>query len=577
MALETVLGHYRIIREIARSNDVVYEAIDTRINRRVAIKELMMPPGATDAVRQDRIARFLREARAAGSLTHPNIVTIYETEQENGRYFIVMEYLEGDNLRQKMDREGPLPPDEAVRIATQVLDGLAHAHSKGVIHRDIKPENIHILPTGLVKITDFGIARLKYEPNLTMDGQIFGTPSYMSPEQVQGGAIDERSDLFSVGVILYEMLAGYKPFQGDSVITITYNIVHTEPPSPPNIPAPLEWVIRKALRKNPAERFNSALEMKQALENALAQLNAPPVIATPMGPSSYGAPAPTGGFPPYNAPAPTGGYPPYNAPAPTGGTLPPPYGAPAPTPAPPTTAAPVPPAPYLPPPPPKPVLSPAARQFLGTLLADILIGGAVLGVVIMGVYSATRAYHEYQLQQIDEKIAARAKEAEKLFGQGRYLEAAQIYDQLYRSAQSTKWKEEFRRNTASALTMHGNQLLEARRYEEALRIYQQAVQYAPLPEAYAGMAAAEAQLGNREGAVNHWASAARYSRGVQAREYQRNAAREQIAIGDEAYRRGDIPRAMQAWQTAIELAPGTPEAREAQLRFEQALNELIRR
>jgi len=576
MALETVLGHYRIIREIARSNDVVYEAIDTRINRRVAIKELMMPPGATDAVRQDRIARFLREARAAGSLTHPNIVTIFETEQENGRYFIVMEYLEGDNLRQKMDREGSLPPDEAVRIATQVLDGLAHAHSKGVIHRDIKPENIHILPTGLVKITDFGIARLKYEPNLTMDGQIFGTPSYMSPEQVQGGAIDERSDLFSVGVILYEMLAGYKPFQGDSVITITYNIVHTEPPSPPSIPAPLEWVIRKALRKSPAERFASALEMKQALENALAQLNAPPVIATPMGaPLPYGAPAPTGGYPPYNAPAPTGGTlpPPYGAPAPTGGTLPPPAPTPAPAPTPTASA----PAPYLPPPPPKPVLSPAARQFLGTLLAVILIGGAVLGVVIMGVFSATRAYQEYQLQQIDEKVAARAKEAEKLFGQGRYLEAAQIYDQLYRSAQSTKWKDEFRRNTASALTMHGNQLLDARRYEEALRVYQQAIQYAPLPEAYAGMAAAEALLGNRAGAVNHWVSAARHSRGAQAQEYQRNAAREQIAIGDEAYRRGDMSRALQAWQTAVELAPGTPEAREAQRRFEQALNELLRR
>jgi eukaryotic-like serine/threonine-protein kinase len=568
MALETVLGHYRIIREIARSNDAVYEAIDTRINRRVAVKELMMPPGATDAVRQDRIARFQREARAAGSLTHPNIVTIFETEQENGRYFIVMEYLEGDNLRQKMDREGALPPDEAVRIATQVLDGLAHAHSKGVIHRDIKPENIHILPTGLVKITDFGIARLKYEPNLTMDGQIFGTPSYMSPEQVQGGAIDERSDLFSVGVILYEMLAGYKPFQGDSVITITYNIVHTEPPSPPSIPAPLEWVIRKALRKSPAERFASALEMKQALENALAQMNAPPVIATPMGAPS-----------PYGMPAPTGGYPPYSAPAPTGGTLPPPYGAPppvpTPTPAPPPTASA--PAPYLPPPPPKPVLSPAARQFLGTLLAVILIGGAVLGVVIMGVFSATRAYQEYQLQQIDEKVAARAKEAEKLFGQGRYLEAAQIYDQLYRSAQSNKWKEEFRRNAASALTMHGNQLLEARRYEEAMRAYQQAVQYAPLPEAYAGMAAVEARLGNREGAINHWAAAAKHSRGAQAQEYQRNAAREQIAIGDEAYRRGDLQRALQAWQTAVELAPGTAEAREAQRKFEQALDEMLRK
>jgi len=575
MALETVLGHYRIIREIARSNDVVYEAVDTRINRRVAIKELLMPPGATDAVRQDRIARFQREARAAGSLTHPNIVTIFETEEENGRYFIVMEYLEGDNLRQKMDREGALPPEEAVRIATQVLDGLAHAHSKGVIHRDIKPENIHLLPTGLVKITDFGIARLKYEPNLTMDGQIFGTPSYMSPEQVQGGAIDEHSDLFSVGVILYEMLAGYKPFQGDSVITITYNIVHTEPPSPPSIPAPLEWVIRRALRKNPAERFHSALEMKQALENALAQMKSPPAIATPMGPAStYGVPQPAGGYPPYSAPAPYGapasvGGSQYGTPTPTAGTLPPPMPAPSP--------APAPPAPYLPPPPPKPVLSPATRQFLGTLLAVLLIGGAVLGIVILGVFSATRAYQEYQLQQIDEKVAARAKEAEKLFGQGRYLEAAQIYDQLYRSAQSNKWKEEFRRNAASALTMHGNQLLEARRYEEAMRAYQQAVQYAPLPEAYAGMAAVEARLGNREGAINHWAAAAKHSRGAQAQEYQRNAAREQIAIGDEAYRRGDLQRALQAWQTAVELAPGTAEAREAQRKFEQALDEMLRK
>lgn len=577
MALETVLGHYRIIREIARSNDAVYEAIDTRLNRRVAIKELMMPPGATDAVRQDRIARFQREARAAGALTHPNIVTIFETEAENGRYFIVMEYLEGDNLRQKMDREGVLPPEVAVRIATQVLDGLAHAHSKGVIHRDIKPENIHILPTGLVKITDFGIARLKYEPNLTMDGQIFGTPSYMSPEQVQGGAIDERTDLFSVGVILFEMLAGFKPFQGDSVITITYNIVHSEPPSPPSVPAPLEWVIRRALRKNPAERFASAEEMKAALERALAELSAPPVTATPMAPPPpYSVPTPTGStLPPYGTPAPTGGTPPppYGTPTPSGSTLPPP---PIPTPAPAPTGG-APPAPYLPPPPPKPVLTPAMRQFLGTLLAVMLIGGAVLGIVILGVFSATRAYQEYQLQQIDAQAAARAKEAERLFGQGRYLESAQIYDQLYRSAQSTKWKEEFRRNTASALTMYGNQLLEARRYEEAMRAYQRAIEYAPLPEAYAGMAAAETQMGNREGAINHWASAAQHSRGAQAQEYQRNAAREQIAIGDEAYQKGDLQRALQAWQTAVDLAPGTPEAREAQQKFDRALQELLRR
>jgi tetratricopeptide (TPR) repeat protein len=125
--------------------------------------------------------------------------------------------------------------------------------------------------------------------------------------------------------------------------------------------------------------------------------------------------------------------------------------------------------------------------------------------------------------------------------------------------------------------MYGNQLFEARRYEEALQAYQRAVQYAPLPEAYAGMAAIEARLGNREGAINHWASAAKHSRGAQAQEYQRNAAREQIAIGDEAYRRGDLQRALQAWQTAVELAPGTAEAREAQRKFEQALEEMLRR
>ncbi|MFN3690619.1 MAG: hypothetical protein ACK4UU_06820, partial [Fimbriimonadales bacterium] len=244
-----------------------------------------------------------------------------------------------------------------------------------------------------------------------------------------------------------------------------------------------------------------------------------------------------------------------------------------PTPYPPSTA----PAPYLPPPPPKPVISPATRQFVGTMLGVMLIGGAILGVIILGVFSATRAYHEYQLQQLDERIAARAKEAEKLYEQGRYLEAAHIYDELYRSAQSTKWKDEFRRNTASALTMYGNQLLEARRYDAALQAYQQAVQYAPLPEAYAGMAAVEQQLGNPEGAVSHWASAAQHSRGAQAQTYQRSAARAQIAIGDEAYRRGDLTRALQAWQTAIELAPGTPEAKEAQRKFEQALNELLKR
>ncbi|MCL6624745.1 MAG: serine/threonine protein kinase, partial [Fimbriimonadales bacterium] len=190
------LGKYQIIREIARSNDIVYEAYDPVMNRRVALKELYFPPGVTDKQRADRLARFMREAKAAGSLAHPNIVTIYEVGEDRGRYYIAMEYLEGQTLRQRLDVEGKLPQEEAARILIEVLKGLDYAHQHGVIHRDIKPENIQLLPDGRVKITDFGIARLTFEPSLTVDGQIFGTPSYMSPEQVYGREIDARSDIF---------------------------------------------------------------------------------------------------------------------------------------------------------------------------------------------------------------------------------------------------------------------------------------------------------------------------------------------------------------------------------------------
>ncbi|MER3403358.1 MAG: hypothetical protein C4337_08750 [Armatimonadota bacterium] len=567
MNTETVLGHYRIIREIARSNDVVYEALDTRINRRVAIKELIMPTGATESVRQDRIARFQREARAAGALTHPNIVTIFEAEEQNGRYFIVMEYLEGETLRQQLDREGAIPPEEACRITSQILDALIEAHSKGVIHRDIKPENIHLLPNGIVKLTDFGIARMKHEPNITMDGQIFGTPSYMSPEQVQGGAIDERSDLFSVGIVLYEIVAGFKPFQGDSVVSIAYSITNSEPPVVPNVPPALDWVIRKALRKAPGERFQSAREMQQAVRNALEQLKAPPVIATPMGPPPTYPATTTGGYPSAGTPyATTGGYAPTSLPSPPGGS-PTRTGAPHSMPSPP---------PYALPPPVRPTMSPTTRRFLSTLLAVLLIGGAVLGIVVLGVYAGVRAYQEYELQRIDERIAERAKEAEKLYNQGRYIESAQIYAQLASSAQSNKWKSRFLRNTATALTMYGNQFLQAWHYEKALQVYEQAVQYAPLPEAYAGIAEAQRHLGNLEGAINAWAAAAQHSRGAQASEYQRKAARAQIERGDRAYQNRDIVGALQAYQTAVELAPGTPEAREAQQKFDQILKEMVK-
>lgn len=264
----STLGKYQIIREIARSNDIVYEAYDPVMSRRVALKELAIPGGATSQARNDRIKRFLREARAAGSLVHPNIVTIYEVGEDSGRHFLAMEYLTGRNLREELDTAGLVTAERAVFIATEVLEGLAFAHKHGVVHRDIKPDNIQLLEDGQVKVTDFGIARLTFEPNLTIDGQVFGTPSYMSPEQINGKEIDARSDLFSVGVVLYEMLTGRKPFQGDSVVSITYAIMNRDPEPPQQIDSGIWQVIRQALQKPAQLRYTTAQEMIDALRTA---------------------------------------------------------------------------------------------------------------------------------------------------------------------------------------------------------------------------------------------------------------------------------------------------------------------
>ena len=262
------LGQYQIIREIARSNDIVYEAYDPLMNRRVAVKELSMPAGSTPQQLEDRISRFRREAQAVGSLNHPNIMTVFSFSEDQGRYFMAMEYLDGVTLRKEIDNAGFLTSDRAIEIISAILDGLYHAHSEGVVHRDIKPDNIQITTANGVKITDFGIARLTFQPNLTMDGQVFGTPSYMSPEQVVGKDIDQRTDLFSVAVMLYEMLTGNKPFQGDNVIAITHAIVNASPPATTQIPNALWQVITRALEKAPQMRYHNASEMREALMNA---------------------------------------------------------------------------------------------------------------------------------------------------------------------------------------------------------------------------------------------------------------------------------------------------------------------
>ncbi|MFZ4507628.1 MAG: serine/threonine-protein kinase [Fimbriimonas sp.] len=391
----TTLGPYQIIREIARSNDIVYEAYDPTMNRRVAIKELAMPNGATPQQREDRLQRFKREAQAAGTLAHPNIMTVYSFAEDAGRQYIAMEYLDGNTLRNEIDTKGFLPPDRAVEIALAVLNGLSHAHEKGVVHRDIKPDNIQVLSNGQIKITDFGIARLTFQPNLTMDGQVFGTPSYMSPEQVVGREIDARSDLFSVGVMLYEMVSGTKPFAGDSVVSITYAIMNAEPTAPAQANHSLWGVIRQALDKSPALRFSSASEMSQALQYAITssqqqvlQPNPPPIAYSPtFQPGAYPQQTPYTQAPYSQAVVPPPVVYPYN-----------PYQDP-------QAAAqaqmqaqmqaqvqaqaimgayqgqpgtPV----YYPPPPRKPLLTPEMRLFLSRLIVALIVLGTLIGLLI---------------------------------------------------------------------------------------------------------------------------------------------------------------------------------------------------
>jgi len=272
----TVLGKYRIIREIARSNDIVYEAIDPTMARRVAVKELQLPPHLAGAQKRERIERFYREAKAAGTLSHRNIVTIHDVGQENDRHFLVMEYLEGQSLRDILQMQGALPLKETVEITLQLCDALAYAHSRGVVHRDIKPDNVHILPGGVIKLTDFGIARITAEPSITTQGQVFGTPSYMSPEQVASHTVDHRTDLFSLGITLYEMLTGRKPFVGDSVITITYNIMNNQPTMPVGVPLALQQILQRALAKDPNLRYQNAAAMAADLRAEKFALTAPP-------------------------------------------------------------------------------------------------------------------------------------------------------------------------------------------------------------------------------------------------------------------------------------------------------------
>jgi serine/threonine protein kinase len=259
------IGRYQITREIARSNDIVYEAFDPQLGRKLALKELSLDVRVQEPERRLRIDRFFREARAAGNLSHPGIVTIFDFGEDNGRYFIAMEYLEGETLKSRIARTGPLPTDEAIRILSALCDAVEYAHARQIVHRDIKPDNIHILPDGSVKITDFGIARMLGEQTITVAGQVFGTPSYMAPEQIRGAMVDARTDIFSLGLVLFEMLSGRKAFWGEALETVVYRIMSEPVPPLHDQPASMNAVIQQAVQKDPGQRFVSAAQMKAAL------------------------------------------------------------------------------------------------------------------------------------------------------------------------------------------------------------------------------------------------------------------------------------------------------------------------
>ncbi len=270
------IGRYKIRGELGRgAMGIVYRAQDPALDRVVALKTILLAEDAEG--RQEYHKRFFQEAKAAGKLTHPHIVTTYDFGEEEGLAYMAMELLEGTELRTRM-REGVIPPAEAIDIARQIADGLGFAHERGVVHRDIKPGNIMILARGQVKIMDFGIARMRQADFKTSTGMVLGTPKYMSPEQIAGEPVDHRSDIFSLGIVLYEMLTGTRLFAGEDVPQITHNVtnVEHEPPTHvnPELPAMVDFIVARALKKDPDVRYQDAYDLAADLATCLAELRA---------------------------------------------------------------------------------------------------------------------------------------------------------------------------------------------------------------------------------------------------------------------------------------------------------------
>src|ERR1039457_4007265 len=267
------IGRYKIVRELGRgAMGVVYHAIDPNIGRPVAIKTIHFGGNRKPEEIERQRERLFREARSAGMLSHPGIVTIYDVEQQGDLAYIAMEYVDGPTLDHVLSQPEPLSAERMFSILGQTAVALDYAHSKGIVHRDIKPANIMLSGDGTAKIADFGIAKIAAAENLTMTGSIVGTPHYMSPEQVQGQPVDGRSDQFSLAVIAYEMLTGEKPYTGEHLTTVVYKIVAEEPVPPhrlnPSLSTGIENVLRKALAKKADGRYRNCQDFIESLEKA---------------------------------------------------------------------------------------------------------------------------------------------------------------------------------------------------------------------------------------------------------------------------------------------------------------------
>jgi serine/threonine-protein kinase len=598
------LGRYVLVREIARSNDVVWEALDPRMGRRLALKELALPPTLRGQPRRERVERFFREARAAGAMSHPGIVTVYEVGEEDGRYFIAMEFLEGHTLRERLAAAGggPLPLPEAARVLCRLCEALAYAHARGVVHRDVKPDNVHLLPGpgggpgGAVKLTDFGIARITHEDALTLDGQVFGTPSYMSPEQVVGKRIDARSDLFSLGVVLYEMLTGRKPFAGDSVVTITYRIMNDEmPPLTANggspVSAALEAVLRRALAKQPDARYQSADELRDAFlaatsgllhaHNGLAPENHgnPGGLPFATGPRAAAAPPAAAARPSAAATVAYSGEAARSL-APTAAA-----GTPASSPSVASTLlSPV-------------VAAPAAdrdpyrraRRSLATILLSVVL---LAGIMVGGAWVLSKAYRNFQSDARRAADLRTYESASRYYEAGQFEDAAGAFKRLRERSQDPEIRRKALLGELYSYRQIGARFLQQRDYASAERWFRAAVALAPDDEQANRELRDVLQIQGQPPDTpqrpvlvppastvppadapttppGRWPSSSTPPRAADflAANAQAAAQAERLLEqGDDAWRGGDRNRAVQLWTQATMTGPGSPAALRAQQR-----------